>query len=261
MSWTWLRYGHFELGSWSGVSLLGKALVLTEPADAAELPAPVGENLDVVAESRRLLAEQPDLAARLRAQVQVSGDVRFAVFWKAADAGWPEWQTADDREKGILAMGIARRLIAAHPWRYATLWANDWLSLVVYPAYWPAWATTEARNTRDFRFCREMNLCWGLKRYDVPLSVMIALFGVSPAGTLLSLTLIFWLAPRVLRRRAVPETVLCWGVALVAQASLLGTSAFEAGHARYTVALHVLNLLLLLWMAAQLWRGVRRPAV
>jgi hypothetical protein len=68
MSWTWLRYGHFELGSWSGVSLLGKALVLTEPADAAELPAPIGENLDVVAESRRLLAEQPDLAARLRAQ-------------------------------------------------------------------------------------------------------------------------------------------------------------------------------------------------
>jgi hypothetical protein len=106
MSWTWLRYGHFELGSWSGVSLLGKALVLTEPADAAELPPPVGENLEVVRESRRLLAAQPDLAARLRAQVQISGDVRFAVFWKAADSGWPEWQAADDREKGNLAMGI-----------------------------------------------------------------------------------------------------------------------------------------------------------
>jgi hypothetical protein len=71
-------------------------------------------------------------------QVQVSGDVRFPVFWPAADARWLEWQAADDREKDRPAMAIDRQLIAAHPWEYLNLVAHDWLSLVVHPAYRPA---------------------------------------------------------------------------------------------------------------------------
>jgi len=260
MTWTWLRYGHFELGSWAGISLLGKALVLTQPEDAAVLPAPVGANLPVVEESRRLMAAQPDLAARLRAQVQVSGDVRFPVFWSAADALWPEWQAADDREKGRLAMAISRRLIATHPWEYLNLWVHDWLSLVIHPAYWPAWATTEAADPHAFAFCRETDSCWGLERYDLPLLGSLALFGVSVPGTLVAFVLIFWLAPQVLRRRAERVTVLVWGMALMVHGTLLANSAFEAGHIRYTVALHVLDVALLLWLTARSWSSRRRTA-
>jgi hypothetical protein len=47
--------------------------------------------------------------------------------------------------------------------------------------------------------------------------------------------------------------VLIWGVTLAVHATLLGTSAIEAGHVRHTVASHVLDLMLLLWLTAELW--------
>ncbi|MBC4014683.1 glycosyltransferase family 39 protein [Siccirubricoccus deserti] len=254
MGWTALRHGHFEIGSWAGVSLLGKALVLIEPEDARRLPLPVGFTEEAAADSRRLIAAQPDLAARLRAQVQVSGDVRFPVFWMAADAFWPEWRAADLREKGKLAMYLARELVMAHPWGYARMWANDWLSLVIHPAYWPAWATTVPADWSVFRFCRELDTCWGLERFDLPVFGLIPLIGVSVLGTLAAAVLIPVLGWRALRRRASPVEVLMLGMALVVHASLLATSAFEAGHVRYTVALHILDLALLLWLTRGLMR-------
>jgi hypothetical protein len=262
MAATWHRHGHFELGSWSGISLLGKALMLAQPEDAAVLPPPVAAVLPLVQRERQLLAAQPDLAARLRAQVQASGDVRFTGFWPAAEAGWPAWQAADEREKGRLALALDRQLIAAHPGQYLNLWAHDWLSLVVHPAYWPAWATTEVADPSAFALCGATGNCWALQRFDLPPVGFAALFGVSLFGTVLALVLIPWLAPRVLRRQALPATVLAWGLALVVHASLLGSSAFEYGIVRYTIALHVLDLALLLWLAAQLrgWRRTRLAA-
>ncbi len=260
MTATWHRHGHFELGSWSGISLLGKALMLAQPEDAAVLPPPVAAVLPVVQQERRLLAAQPDLAARLRAQVQASGDVRFAAFWDAADAGWPAWQAADDRGKGHLALALDRQLIAAHPWEYLNLWAHDWLSLVIHPAYWPAWATTEAAEPNAFPLCGATGNCWALQRFDLPMSGYLPLFAVSILGTALALALLAWLTPRVLRRRAGPATVLAWSLALVVHASLLGSSAFEYGMVRYTIALHVLDLTLLLWLAVQ-YRGGREAGI
>ena len=128
MGWTYARHGHFEIGSWAGISLLGKALVLLRPEDAAGKPPPVQAALPVAAAARRLLAEQPDIAARLRAQIQASGDVRFPDFWPAAEREWPEWIAADGRGKDQLARAIARHLIAAHPGEYLRLWAHDWLA-------------------------------------------------------------------------------------------------------------------------------------
>jgi hypothetical protein len=254
MGWTALRHGHFEIGSWAGVSLLGKALVLIEPEDARRLPLAVGFTEEAAADSRRLIAAQPDLAARLRAQVQVSGDVRFPVFWMAAEAFWPEWRAADLRGKGKLAMQLARALVAAHPMDYVRLWANDWLSLVVHPAYWPAWATAVPADRSVFRFCGELDTCWGLERFDLPAFGLIPLIGVSVLGTLAAAVLIPVLGWRALRRQASPVAVLMLGMALVVHASLLATSAFEAGHVRYTVALHVLDLALLLWLVLGLIR-------
>ncbi len=252
MAATWQRHGHFELGSWSGISLLGKALLLAQPEDAARLPPPVAATLPMVLRNRALLAAQPDLAARLRAQVQSSGDLRFGAFWPAAEASWPAWQAADDRGKGQLALALDRALIAAHPWEYLTLWAHDWLALVIHPGYWPAWATTEAADPSAFALCGTAGNCWALQRYDQPLAGFVALFGVSILGTALALGLAVGLARRVLRRRAAPDVVLAWGLALAVHASLLGSSAFEYGMVRYTIALHVLDLALLLWLAARL---------
>ena len=78
------------------------------------------------------------------------------------------------------------------------------------------------------------------------------LIGASVAGAVLALVLIPLLAWTVLRRRATADTVLVWGLALVLHGSLLVTSAVEAGHIRYTVALHVLDVTLLFWLLMRL---------
>ncbi|MDN3565830.1 hypothetical protein QWZ14_15785 [Paeniroseomonas aquatica] len=258
MGWTYVRHGHFEIGSWAGISLLGKALVLLRPEDAVGKPSAVQAVLPAAAEARRLMAEQPDIAARLRAQVQSSGDVRFPAFWPTAAREWPEWIAADGRGKDLLARAIARDLISAHPGEYLQLWAHDWLSLIIQPAYWPAWATTVPADRNAFAFCREMNNCWGLERYDLPLHGQVLLIGAAVGGAVLGLVLIPLLAWPVIRRRASPDMALIWGTAIVLHGSLLVTSAVEAGHVRYTVALHVLDIVMLLWLLVRLLPGPMR---
>jgi hypothetical protein len=256
MAWTATRNGHFELGSWAGISLLGKALVLVREEDRAGLPAPVAAMAPDAANARRLIASQPELAARLRAQVQASGDVRFPIFWTYAPTTWPEWAAADGREKGQLARGVAGQLIAAHPGEYLVMVGRDWLSLVLHPAYWPAHFTTVAANQTEFPFCGELGVCWGLERYDLPWHGLPLLLGVSLGGAALGGWLLLRLAWPVLRRRAPADAVLAFGIAAVLHGSLLATAAVEAGHVRYTVAIHALGVILLLRLAAQLlaWR-------
>ena len=259
MSWTYIRHGHFEIGSWAGISLLGKALVLLRPEDAVGKPSAVRAALPAAAAARRHIAEQPDIAATLRAQIQSSGDVRFPAFWPTAEREWPEWMAADGRGKDLLARGIARDLIAAHPGEYLRLWANDWLGLIIQPSYWPAWATTVPSDWTTFAFCREFDNCWGLERYDLPPHGLVILIGGAVGGAVLAFILIPVLAWPVLRRRADPTRVLVWGIALVLHGTLIVTSAIEAGHIRYTVALHVLDITLLLWLLVTLAPRVMRP--
>lgn len=251
MGWGLVRYGHFELGSWAGISLLGKTLVMVRPADLPRLPAPVAAMAADAANARALIAAQPDLAARLRAQVQASGDVRFPVFWERAASDWPEWQQADGRGRDLLARRINRTLIAAHPFEYLAMWGRDWLALVIHPAYWPAGTTAVAANPEAFPACGRTGNCWALQRHDLPWYAALLLFGVSLGGAALSLALLAGLAWPVLRRRARPDAVLAFGLALVLHGTLLVTAAIEAGHIRYTVATHAIGVLLLARLAAR----------
>lgn len=256
MTWTWMRDGRFEIGSWAGISLLGKSLVLTRPGELPLLPEPLaGEVAEAAALSRQLIAEQPDFAARLRAQVQASSDVRYAVFWPRAEAEWPEWSRAGGQERDRLARAISAPLVAAHRGEYLRMAANDWLSLVVHPNYWPAALTATPAEPHRFAACAQTGTCWGIDRYDFPLFGLVPLFAVSILGTLAALLLIPLRALPVLRRRAAPVLVLMWGAAMVLHGTLLATAAVEAGHMRYTVALHTLDLMLLFWLAAL---GARR---
>ena len=251
MAWTWTRSGHFEIGSWAGISVLGKSLVLARPGELPLLPEPLATQVtDAAAVSRQLTAEQPDFAARLRAQIQATSDVRYAVFWPLADKDWPEWIAADGRQKDAIARAISAPLLAAHRGEYLAMVANDWISLIIHPHYWPAALTAVPADPQRFAACAQTETCWGIERYDFPLFGMVPLFGVSILGTLATLLLIPLAAARVLRRRATPMLVLMWGAAMVVHGTLLATAAAEAGHVRYTVALHALDLMLLLWLGA-----------
>lgn len=53
-------------------------------------------------------------------------------------------------------------------------------------------------------------------------------------------------------------TVLVWGIALVLHGMPIVTWAVEAGHMRYTVVLHVLDITLLLWLLVKLLPKVLR---
>jgi hypothetical protein len=255
MTWTWSRGGPFEIGSWAGISVLGKTLVLARPGDLPLLPEPLAtQGAEAAGVARQLTAEQPDLAARLRAQIQASSDVRYAVFWPAADVDWPAWVAADGRERDRLAKAISAPLIAAHRAEYLQMVANDWISLIIHPHYWPAAFTSTPADPQRFAACAATETCWGIERYDFPLFGLVPLFTVSILGTLAALLLIPLAALPVLRRRGSPMLVLMWGGAMVVHGTLLATAAAEAGHVRYTVALHAIDMMLLAWLAVVLVR-------
>jgi hypothetical protein len=259
MTWTWSRGGPFEIGSWAGISVLGKSLVLARPGELPRLPEPLATQVaEAAGVARQLTAEQPDLTARLRAQIQASSDVRYAVFWPAADVDWPEWVAADGRERDRLAKAISAPLIAAHRGEYLRMVANDWISLIIHPHYWPAAFTSTPTNRERFAACAATETCWGIDRYDFPLFGLVPLFTVSILGTLATLLLIPLAALPVLRRRGSPMLVLMWGGAMVVHGTLLATAAAEAGHMRYTVAPHAIDMMVLFWLAALAARRLAR---
>jgi hypothetical protein len=252
----WARHGRAEIGSFAGIALLGKALVLLEPADAELLPPATAATVPAAAAARQRIAAQPDLLARLRAHLQSSEDIRFAVFFPAAEAGWPAWRDATWRERSELGLALARQLIVRHPGGFAELWLRDWASLLLYPNYWPAWATADAADPRAFPACLRQNNCWALTRYDISPHWLAAMLAGSLGGAAVGLVLLPGAAGRVLRRGAEPVTTLCWGIALLLHASLLLSAFAEAGFSRYTAGPHVLGSVLLLWAVAM---AARRP--
>ena len=262
MAGNWERNDRFEIGSFAGVSLLGKALVLIQPSDLPAIPeaarAAVAATVVPAAHARALVAGAPDPAASMRAQMQVLEDLRFAVFFPAAMANWPAFAQADWRERAVLCGGIARKLILAHPIGYAELAMRDWTELVLYPNYWPAWATAEPAPRSQFPACAVQKGCYALDRYDLPASALVSILLASVAGVVAASLLVLIAAPAVLRRRAYPRTTLFFGCALVLHASLLVSAAAEGGFVRYTVALHVLDVALLLWLVAGLVRRLPR---
>ncbi len=189
-----------------------------------------------------------------------------ASFFPAAEAHWPEWRDATWRDRSDLGLDVALTLIGRHPAGFLGLWARDWAALALYPNYWPAaWSAAGPPDRHAFLACRLQGNCWALTRYDVAPHWIAAMLLVSLTGAAGGLAVALAAAPRVLRRRAAPATALFWAIAVVLQASLLASSAAEAGFARYTAALHVLGTALLLWLAVALvrarqWRGAEPAA-
>ena len=276
MTWHAAHDGHFEIGTWGGISLLTKALPLVQPSDVEGLPPPIQAVLPYVERDRELIAAQPDIAARLRAHVQaVSGDLRWAVFAPEAEATWPAWQQADWRLRGQMAGEVSKTLIRRHPLGALGVWANDWLTLVLQPAYWPPAMTATIANQTDYIFCGKYQNCWGLSTYYIPTPRLLVLLAVSLIAPVVALALLVFRGAQVLIRqrdggpailtlgdhrvRIRPpdsQAILFWLTALVIHASL-AVAALEAGAPRYTIAIYALEVPLLIWIAVQLGHWVR----
>jgi hypothetical protein len=259
MAGNWARNGRFEIGSFGGVSLLGKGLILIEPADLRNLPKgasfAAAATLAPAVQARASIADAPDLASAMRAQMQSTEDLRFAVFFPAAAKTWTEFAAADWRERAVVSSHVALLLIAAHPHSYARLWLRDWTGLLLYPNFWPGWATSEPRPRSQFPACFTQENCYSLDRYDLPAGSIAWLLLVSLGGAIGGALVILTRASAVLHRRADPNVVLFFGLAIILHLSLLVTAAAEVSFVRYSVALHVLDVALVLWL---LLNGLRR---
>ena len=276
MIWHAARDGHFEVGTWVGISLLTKALPLLQPSDVEGLPPPIQAVVPYAERARELIAAQPDIAARLRAHVEVvSGDLRWAVFANDAEATWPAWQQADWRLRGQMAGEVSKTLIRRHPLGALRLWAVDWLVLVLQPAYWPPAMTATIANQADFILCGKYQNCWGLSTYHISTPRLLVLLAVSLLGPAVALALLVFRGAQVLTRRRASgpliltmgnyrvlirppdsQTILFWLTALVIHAAL-AMAAVEAGTPRQTIAIYALELPLLIWVAVRLGRWVR----
>jgi hypothetical protein len=124
---------------------------------------------------------------------------------------------------------------------------GDVASLIVYPNHWPAWATYDPPDRHVFSFCVLDGGCWAHDMTSRPMGFMLL---PSLGGTLGGVIFVLTGAPGVLRRLAQPLTAMFWVGTVVSLLIMLATAAAEAGAVRYTVALHVFWVTLLLWWAA-----------
>jgi hypothetical protein len=255
------KNGRFEIGGAPGLSLLGKILLLVQPEDVANLPPPFAATLSAAAEHRRLIAEVPDPSpvlpelqdpsARMRAQTQSYEDLRYATFFKAAEATWPAWAEADMRGRSDLAMEIGKQVIFRHPGGYLRLWTIDFVALVSFPMFWPPWAIDDLTDDyQRFSTCASHHNCWALTSYRIPIVSLIIMLVASLGATLGGAVFAVAAARRVLLRRASPLTAMFWAASLIALFGTLTTAAFEGGIVRYTGTLHIFGVAMLLWVAA-----------
>ena len=256
MAGNWLRNDRFEIGSYAGVSLIGKALLVAEPGDIAASPkeaAPaVAATLSQSAWERHVVAHAPDLASAMRAQMQAAQDIRFPIFAEAADRTWPAYRAADARDRSHMLMPLALGIIKRHPIAYAKIWLRDWGELLLYPNYWPSWATADPAPYDAFPGCAgAQHDCYALDHYNLFPPIYAIVIAVSLAGAAAGIFILLRCAVPVLRRRAGPQAVLFFWFALVLHASLVLYAAFEAGFVRYTELLYPMEVTLVLWLAVR----------
>lgn len=263
---THARHGRFALGSNSGISLLGKGLLLLGAAPDRD---PVLAAAAVrAAEARAAVAAAPGLLATMRAQAQAYELLRWPSFFPEAEAAWPAWREGDPAERNAIASRIAKDAIAAAPGRYAALAARDWLGLVLLPHLWPP-ALGGGNSGHDFfAGCRAApESCWAFFSLPLPTPYAVSALAVSLGGFVASLAALLVTLPGVLGGGALaPAERVVFALVVAIQGTLLGTALTEAGLWRYTIHVNAMNAAVLAWLAHRAlgWvsgrQAVARPA-
>ncbi|MGY8662687.1 hypothetical protein Q3C01_09995 [Bradyrhizobium sp. UFLA05-109] len=126
-----LRNGQFRIGSWGGMSLLGRGLVVAKPVQPSdESTAWIAEE---VAPVRQALDRIHDPILKMLVVRQYYECLRWFVFWQEFDEKLPGWEPASDYQKGKLAGALAGSFIKNDPWEYLSLSALDYTALWLMP--------------------------------------------------------------------------------------------------------------------------------
>ena len=245
------RNGYFEIGSNSGTSLLGKAMLLLRPEPGQD--PTLARMAPLAAEARAAVAAAPDFAASLRAQSQAYEELRWPSFFPMAEQASPGMATDGGREASITAGRIAKAVILTDLPGYFRLVLRDWAGLILYPNFWPvAWNAASSAHPFFAHCATDAVRCWTFFRLEVPRYYGVAMLGTSLLGLVATAVLLLGWGGRAWHRQLAPPERLMVALALVAQASLAATALFEAGLWRYTIAVHVIDAALIVWLAARL---------
>jgi hypothetical protein len=128
-----LRNGQFRVGSWGGMSLLGRGLVLAKPVQSSSEFGSIAWIAEAVAPVRQALERIHDPILKMLILRQYYECLRWFVFWQEFDEKLPGWEPASDYEKGKLAGALAGSFIKNDPWEYLSLSMLDYTALWVMP--------------------------------------------------------------------------------------------------------------------------------
>jgi hypothetical protein len=125
--------GQFRIGSWGGVSLLGKGLLLAAPLPEDNSLSKFNWIPAKTRPARQSLDNTSDLALKMLMTRQYYEYLRWFLIWKELDNRSPGWQFGTGPERERLARHLAISYITQDLAGYAALAAIDYASLWAIP--------------------------------------------------------------------------------------------------------------------------------
>ena len=127
------RNGDFRIGSWGGVSLLGKGLVLASPLPPANPMSRFNPLAEVTSRARATLDEIENPVLAMLVTRQYYEYLRWFIAWKMIPDLDPKWRTSTGVEIEKTARDLALAYIRQDPAGYTKLSLNDYGSLWLVP--------------------------------------------------------------------------------------------------------------------------------
>jgi hypothetical protein len=235
------HHDRFALGSWGGMSVLGKLPLLSHPVTDDARLGRLNGIVESMAPVRQKLRQLDPLTRSLVTR-QYHEYLRWYLLVPELDASWTEWHAADSHRQGRLASELAQAYIAKDPLGYAWLTATDLAGLWAMPR----WLGSEERAAAiaELERAGELPLLGDFLRTEqaedefyriVPEPtgpVRLAIFRTTVvAFWVLSLGLAGFIATRpAAAARLVPDLLL---IVVAVHAVYLGTALMEGAHERY----------------------------
>jgi hypothetical protein len=127
------RHGHFRIGSYAGMSLLGRGVVLAQPLSENSSFKSADWIVEAVLPVRNALAQIQHPILKALVVRQYYDNLRWFVLLDQFEERLPGWREASHYEQGRLAGFLASAYIRNDFCGYSELFALDYLSLWVVP--------------------------------------------------------------------------------------------------------------------------------
>jgi hypothetical protein len=131
---SYAKTGYFRLGSYGGMSLLGKGLMIAAPLPPNHPFSSLNWIPEEIEAAQLELRHAPSLHLEILMLDEYYEYLRWDKMLSEFERRWPAWsQTTEDYDKGQLALELSKQYIANNPVGYAKLVLLDYLALWTMP--------------------------------------------------------------------------------------------------------------------------------